>query len=240
MWRKHFIGILLFLLIVAGWITFYLSNLHSPNKLLTTNYQSFRGDLNFTANKADEISSLPIDNEDEKHEWRPATYQGLTIGKSTRADMIRVLGQPLSSSPSAEQDEPRVIIWNDYGMIRGELSGRLGVEVNSQTNRIISITISTDNMSKEKVIKYFGDDYQMMGYSFCEGQPDDWTYGLVYENPKSTDIDYIEYRSKGIAIHLDYQGKVDDIYFIAKPLGLTSKEDCKKEIAKLKRKSTRR
>ena len=53
------------------------------------------------------------------HGWRAATYRGLTIGKSTRADMLRILGKPFSSLASTDQDEPRTIIWNDYGVIQG-------------------------------------------------------------------------------------------------------------------------
>src|SRR5262245_11666930 len=59
--------------------------------------------------------------------WRAGTFRGLTIGKSTRADMLRVLGNPLSASPSADQAPPEPIIWNDYGQIHGDLSGRLAV-----------------------------------------------------------------------------------------------------------------
>ena len=60
--------------------------------------------------------------------WCAGTYRGLTVGKSTRANMLRVLGKPPSSGFSADQDEPEYIIWHDCGKIKGELSGRLGVE----------------------------------------------------------------------------------------------------------------
>jgi hypothetical protein len=168
--------------------------------------------------------------------WRPATYQGLTIGKSTRADMLRVLGKPLSSGPSADQSPPRPIIWNDYGRIEGELSGRLAVEVDSRNNRVVSVFISTDNMSREDVIKYFGNDYLLMGYDFCKDQPDSGGVGIVYENPASHEIQYIEYRSRGIAIHVD-QGRVSGIYFVSGPMGLVSESECRKEIDRLKKKS---
>jgi hypothetical protein len=167
---------------------------------------------------------------DKDRGWRAATYRGLTIDKSTRADMLRVLGSPLSSVPSVDQDPPESIIWNDYGVLKGQLPGRLAVEVDRRTNRIVSIHISPDNMSKEEAIKHFGNDYTLMGYQFCEGLPLGADSGPVYEDPESPGIDYIEYRSRGIAILLDYQGKVSEINFVSEPIGLASKAGCKKEI----------
>lgn len=171
--------------------------------------------------------------------WRAAIYRGLTIGKSTGADMLRVLGKPLSSAPSADQDEPRPIIWHDYGMVKGELPGHLAVEVDSRNNRIVGISISPDSMSGEEAVKYFGGDYQRVGYTFCEGMPGDAEPWPVYEDPNSTDITYIVYRSRGIAIHLDYRGKVNAVYFVSEPMGLASKEDCRGEIERIRRKGKR-
>lgn len=176
---------------------------------------------------------------DKNRGWRAATYRRLTIGKSTRADMLRVLGKPRSSTPSADQEPPYPIIWNDYGMIDGALSGRLAVEVDSRNNRIVGISISPENMSKEEAIKYFGNDYVATAYEFCEGVPEDSEVGPVYENPKSGNISYIEYRARGIAIHLNYKGKVNAIYFVNEPIGLASKADCRREIAKMRKKIKR-
>lgn len=172
--------------------------------------------------------------------WRNATYRGLVVGKSTRADMLRVLGKPLSSVPSADQDPPYPIIWNDYGRITGEVSGTLAVEVDKRTNRIVSISISPDRMTKAEAIALFGEHYLLMGYEFCEGVPFDAVVGPVYENPKSTNLDYLEYRAKGIAIHLNYEGLVNAIYYISKPMGLASKSGCKKALADDARKRKRK
>jgi hypothetical protein len=174
---------------------------------------------------------------DKNRGWRPGSYRGLTVGKSTGADMLRVLGKPLSSTPSADQDPPEPIIWNDYGTIQVELPGRLGVELDSRNNRIVSISISPENMSKEEAIKYFGKNYILMGYEFCEGLPIDAEVGPVYENPKSSEIDYLEYRSKGIAIHLNYQGMVNTIYYVSAPMGLASRADCGKAVRRYRRNS---
>ena len=172
--------------------------------------------------------------------WRAATYRGLIVGKSTRADMLRVLGKPLSSSPSADQDPPYPIIWNEYGRLTGDTPGTLAVEVDSRNNRIVSISVTPDRMTKEEAIRLFGNDYLLMGYEACKGLPPEAEVGPVYENPKASEIDYLEYRNRGIAMHLDYQGMVDAIYFVAKPIGLSSEAGCKKALERYRRKSKRR
>ena len=76
-----------------------------------------------------------------------------------------------------------------------------------------------------------------MGYEFCKDQPDSGGVGFVYESPASHEIDYIEYRSRGIAIHVDQGGRVNDIYFVSGPMGLASEVECRKEIERLKKNS---
>lgn len=171
-------------------------------------------------------------NRDPNRGWRAAMYRGLTIGQSTRADMVRVLGEPLLSVPSADQDEP-IFVWNDYGIISGDLSGRLAVEIDSRTEKIVGISISPENMSREDAIRYFGDGHTLMGYEFCEGFEDEIN-SPIYESPNSSDISYVEYRSRGIAIHIGDRGVVNAIYFVSEPVGLGSKEDCGREAERLR------
>lgn len=170
--------------------------------------------------------------------WCAATYKGLTVGQSTRADMLRILGKPLSSAPSADQDDPKNIIWNDYKSVEKDISGRLGVEVDKRTDKIVAITITPDEMTKEEAIKRFGSDYKVMGYDFClETEEESLLFGgvgLVYENSESTELSYIEYRAKGISIHLRYDNYVGSIYFTNTPMGLAAEAECKGEFNKLK------
>jgi hypothetical protein len=172
--------------------------------------------------------------------WRNGTYRGLTVGRSTRAHMLRVLGKPLSSSPSADQDPPYPVIWNDYGRITGEVSGTLAVEVDKRNNRIVSISVSPDRMTKDEVIRLFGNDYLLMGYEFCKGMPIYAEVGPVYESPNNSVLDYVEYRSRGIAVHLDHKGMVNSIYYVAERIGLPSEAGCKKAVERYTRKSKRR
>ena len=161
--------------------------------------------------------------------WCAGTYRGLTVGQSTYADMVRVLGKPLSSNPEADQDEPKNFIWHDYGKIKGDLYGRLGVVTDKRTDKIVRVSIAPDDMTKEDAIRYFGQDYQVMGYEFCEGFENE-TAVPVYENPKATELRNVEYRVRGISISVGFRDRVNEINFVAEPAGLASKDDCKKEI----------
>jgi hypothetical protein len=177
---------------------------------------------------------------DKNRGWQPGTYRGLTVGKSTGADMVRILGKPLSSTPSADQDPPEPIIWNDYGTIQGDLPGSLAVEVDSRNHRITSISISPERMSKEQAIKHFGNDYRLIGYQSCPGMPLGAEVWPVYEDPNGSEKSYLEYLSKGIAIHLDYQGNVNAVYYVSEPIGLASRAHCRKAVRGSGRNSGRR
>lgn len=170
--------------------------------------------------------------------WCPATYNGLITGQSTRSDVLRVLGEPLSSGASADQDEPRNIIWHDYKSIEKDIPGRLGVEVDKRTDKIVAITITPDEMTKDEAIARFGSDYTIMGYESCQESEDEsqLTAGIaiVYESPTSSQFSYIEYRKKGLSIHLRDKNYVSEIYFTDTPIGLSSEAECKNELDKLK------
>ena len=68
MWRKHSIGILLFLLIVAGWITFYKSNTHTLSISLVENFEQHYSQLNRLMSSADERAGVSADKRDEKQQ----------------------------------------------------------------------------------------------------------------------------------------------------------------------------
>jgi hypothetical protein len=67
MWRRHFIGIFIFLLIVTGWTISYRSNPNSSHKSLAENFRPYHGEFNRLANIADEDSSVKAVKWDEKH-----------------------------------------------------------------------------------------------------------------------------------------------------------------------------
>ncbi len=162
-----------------------------------------------------------VKTERAKSEWRAGTYRGLTIGKSTRPDMLRVLGQPIWSGQPGDQakDEPNPEIWNEYGSIQ-EFLGKLTVVVDKRSNIIMRIDLYPKNMPKEEAVKRFGYDYISTRYDFdqCLGNEES---APLYESPNGP-ITEIEYRKRGIAIGVDNNGWVKQISYVNKPLGATS------------------
>ena len=70
-------------------------------------------------------------------QWRSATYRGLEVGKSTRQDMLRVLGKPKASVvPQARiTTNPNTIIALHYGGPNG-YAGNLIVGLEKATDMI--------------------------------------------------------------------------------------------------------
>ncbi len=161
----------------------------------------------------------------DKAEWRAATYKGLTIGISTSADMLRVLGKPhWSGSPQGQtEDNPNPEVWNDY-KIGGKLSGKLTVVVDKSSGTINSIDLYPENLSKEEAIKHFGENYIITRYAFDECLGDEES-SPVYESPDGPLIS-IEYRERGIALSVDEQSTVTRISYVKEPLG-TTESKCK-------------
>jgi hypothetical protein len=158
--------------------------------------------------------------------WQPGTYKGLVVGKSTYQDMIKILGNPISSVPAADQEE-HIIIWNDYKIIDGELVGRLGVKTDKRNNLITGISILPNNLNKDEVIRYFGNDYQITKYKFCDKTDKDEA-SPIFATSEDSDLEYLEYRAKGIIINSIYNNKVTSINFVSKPIGLQSISECPK------------
>lgn len=174
-----------------------------------------------------EAQQPPAKKERPKSEWHAATYRGLTIGKSTRADMLRVFGKPQWSGPPGDQMEgdPDPEVWYDYEGV-AEFTGKLTVIVDERSNVILGIDLYPENLSKEEAIKHFGDDYVITRYDFdiCLGNEES---APLYESPNG-EIKIIEYRERGIAIGFNYQDKVEHIQYVSKPIGATSSK-CKDE-----------
>ena len=158
--------------------------------------------------------------------WCAGTYRGLTVGQSSYADMVRILGSPLSSGPEADQNDPKYFIWHDYGKLQSDFVGRLSIVTDKRSNKIVSILIAPDEMKKDAAINYFGPDYQTMTYQFCDGFENE-TATPVYEDPTATELRNIEYRVRGISISIDYRDRVNEISIVAEPPGLASKQECK-------------
>jgi hypothetical protein len=160
-------------------------------------------------------------------EWRPATYRGLTVGKSTVADMLVILGKPQWSGPPGDQreDDPDPEVWNEY-QAGGDFPGKLTVVIDKRSRIIQRIDLYPEDISKEQAIKYFGDDFITTRYDFDECLSNGESAPL-YESPDGEFVS-IEYRDRGIAIAVNEQGKINHISYVDKPIGAPSSK-CKNQ-----------
>jgi hypothetical protein len=151
-------------------------------------------------------------------EWRAGTYLGLTAGKSTRIDVLRVLGEPKRIDTPADQtrDEPNPEVWYVYDR-GGEFAGDLTIVIDKRRDVVLRIDMNPDNLSKEDAVKHFGQDYIVTRYDFddCLGNEES---APVYESANGS-LREVEYRHRGIAISVDDNGKVNTISYVSKPVG---------------------
>jgi hypothetical protein len=159
-----------------------------------------------------------------QREWRAGTYLDLTAGKSTRADVLRVLGEPkrLDTPPDQTPREPNAEVWYVYDN-RGELAGEMTVVIDKRTDAVLGINLNPDSLSKEEAVKHFGPDYILTRYNFddCLGNEES---APLYESANGPLLE-VEYRHRGIAISVNEDGKVNTISYVSKPIG-TRKSRC--------------
>ena len=132
--------------------------------------------------------------------------------------MYRIFGKAKRRDDFKEDHEA----WYIYEGV-GELPGELTVMVNTVSNKIIGMYLSPNDLSKEKAITYFGNDYVVTKYDFCPS--DDEESAPVYESSSGA-VSYVEYRSRGIALLIGYGNKVDEVYYVHKRIGWPSKKMC--------------
>ena len=146
--------------------------------------------------------------------WAPATYHGLTIGKSTRNDVIRVFGKPKQEGRAAESDPPML----SYGYdVADPVKGNIGIYFQGEI--VDSMAVYPDTpITKEDVVRIFGQHYLLVRYSGrnCLGSGG---AGPMYEDPNG-DIKHMEYRDKGIAVNFLYT-EVEAILYVQRPFGPT-------------------
>lgn len=162
--------------------------------------------------------------------WRAGTYLGLTAGKSTRADVVQILGEPKRLDTPADQtpNEPNPEIWYVYDS-GGVFPGELTVVINKDTGIVLAINLNPDSLSKADAVKYFGPDYILTRYDFdeCLGNEES---APMYESPTGSLLE-VEYRHRGIAISVDDRGNVNTISYVSRPIGASSSR-CKSSTEK--------
>src|SRR5437868_1540440 len=78
--------------------------------------------------------------------WRAGTYLSLTMGRSTQADVLRVLGKPQRVDTPADQRprDPNPEIWYVYSS-GGEFPGELTVVIDKKTGVVLAIDLYPNN-----------------------------------------------------------------------------------------------
>jgi len=161
------------------------------------------------------LSQTPIGRQADRR-WRPATFRGITVGKSKRPDMLRALGQPKWSRTTPGEGDEHGTVWNNYERV-GEFPGPTNVATDSVTGIITRIDFYPAKLSKEEAIKYFGPKYVLTKYAF-DPCPGDEETEPIYESP-SGPLMSVEYRARGIAVSIGYKDMVTKISYVSGPIG---------------------
>jgi hypothetical protein len=153
-------------------------------------------------------------------EWQVATYRGLTLGRSVRAEMLSVLGEPEQSVPF-DEDKPNPGTLYFY-KATGEIKGDIAVAVDKRTDVILNVELRPGKLSKEEAIKHFGDNFLVTRYNFDSCLEDEEADSApLYESPGGPIIN-LEYRERGIAVAVDEDDNVLHISYISEPVGAPS------------------
>ena len=158
-------------------------------------------------------------NNKQSREWKRAVFQGLTVGKSTEEDLLRVLGvSKRDPMPYTADDTTWYLYYTDT-----PFKGYLNIEIDAYTKKIEHISISPmGDLSVDEVIKYYGRDYVVTKYASDLCLEDDMGASPSYESPEGNHS-LIEYRSLGISISsglsMGGQEKVTSIDYRDGPFG---------------------
>ena len=149
-------------------------------------------------------------------QWRPATYRGITVGKSKLANMLRTWGQPKWSRNSKRDNDEEQVTWTNYEKV-GEFSGPTTVVSDTRSGTITRINFYPDRLTKEQAIAHFGKSYIVTMYAFdsCGDEEDSEP---IYESPHGPLIS-VEYRARGIAISVGNNDMVTKISYVSGPIG---------------------
>ena len=146
--------------------------------------------------------------------WRPAIYRGLRIGKSKRAEMLKVFGQPKWSRAAETGSHEEV--WNNYERA-GEFPGVTVIVLERARNVISRIDFYPTKLTKQQAIAHFGPHYIVTRYNF-EPCHEDEESEPIYESPDGL-LQSVEYRARGIAISLGNEEMVTKISYVSGPIG---------------------
>ncbi len=152
--------------------------------------------------------------------WKPGEFRGLVAGRSTRKDVVRVLGATTPKT-SAHLESYSYASKGDFG-------SSVIVEVNRATGLVQTITERfSPNITRTQARKKFGERYNEVQYSIAEC-PHEGVDALAYRDPKGP-IGLIEYPQQGLVLWPNEQGfDIAAALYLAKPLP-SKKPVCSKQ-----------
>jgi hypothetical protein len=130
--------------------------------------------------------------------WHHATFKGISVGIDSRARVLQILGNPLVSTKQKENDFEGMELW-DHFVDLDEINKSVNVVSSVETNIVRMIVSTPEDLSVEKAISIFGDNFRRVRYSSrscADGS------GEIFEK-QNGELMFIEYGDKGIILNLD-------------------------------------
>lgn len=161
----------------------------------------------------------------DNQRWRPGSFRGLTVGRSTFTEAQRVLGPPEGEPKPSSEPAAVVYTWAD----KSELGGDIEVTVRKRDNIVTQIAERLSvALPRTPAYKRFGTDYRFAHYSRADCAAPKGGVAPVYRD-KNGQIETIEYPSKGIVLSLDQLGyDIASVLYVNKAPGLRTPPPCVK------------
>ena len=142
--------------------------------------------------------------------WKAGEFRGLVAGKSTRKDIVRVLGD------SAPKKTAHLEVYGYAG--KGDFGSNVTVEVNRATGVVETITERfSPNITRTQARKKFGENYSEDQYSIADC-PHEGSNAMAYRDPNGP-IGLIVYPKQGLVLWPNQEGfDISAALYLAEPL----------------------
>lgn len=146
--------------------------------------------------------------------WKPASFSGLVVGRSSCREVPHKMGKPDYEGPPADatSSTERALEYD----VTQPVKGRLRFYCKGRKALLTGIIIESVELNKTDAIRMFGNDFIVTRYStdYCLGEGG---VSPIYEDP-SGEIVQMEYRRRGLALELK-GAEVSAIIYTDRPFG---------------------
>ena len=149
--------------------------------------------------------------------WQVPTYKGLTLGKSTRADVARLFGKPQwSGHPEDEYDNPVASLLSyEYENVGG-FRGRIAIIMKRRSGVVVEVLLHPADeqaLTVKQVIDEYGNGYVERGpdLGICPTEKE----SRYNKSPKEKQYPYfLVYPRRGMFITINSDQRVQEIAYI--------------------------